>query len=75
MDNIKQKAEELLSKFNKDDGLVKKFQADPVGTVEDLLPDAIPDEQVDKIVDLVKSKLTLDSLSGAANKLKGLFGK
>lgn len=73
--DIQKKAEELLNKFNVDEQLVKKFQTDPVGTVKELLPDSIPDSQVDKVVELVKSKLTLDSLSSAANKLKGLFGK
>ena len=34
---------------------------------------SIPDDVVEKIIDGVKAKLTLDNVSDAADKLKGLF--
>ena len=34
----------------------------------------LPDDQVEKIADGVKAKLTVDKVSGLADGLKGLFG-
>lgn len=75
MDEIKAKIEELVKKLTTDESLKKLFQSNPIQAVEKVLGVDLPDEQVEKIVAGVKAKLTTDQLAGAADKLKGLFGK
>jgi len=75
MNDIKEKIEALVKKVTEDEETKKLFQTDPVKAVEKVLGVDLPDEQVKKIVDGVKAKLTADQVSGAVDKLKGLFGK
>ncbi len=75
MDEIKEKIEELLKKVTEDKGLKELFQKDPIQAVEKVLGVDLPDEQVKKIVDGVKAKLTMDQVGDAVDALKGLFGK
>lgn len=66
--DIKAKISELTDKIKNDKDIGKKFQADPVSTVEGLLGVDLPNDQVEKIVDGIKAKISLD-------KLGGLFGR
>ena len=75
MDEIKAKIEELVSKLTKDASLKDLFAKNPIQAVEKVLGVDLPDEQVEKIVAGVKAKLAGDKLAGAADALKGLFGK
>ncbi len=70
--DIKAKIEELTDKIKNDKDLQKKFQSDPVSAVESLLGVDLPNDQVEKIVDGIKAKISLDSIG---DKLGGLFGK
>lgn len=70
--NIKEKIEELVEKIKSDKDLMKKFQADPVATIEELAGVDLPNDQIEKVADAIKAKLSLDKLGGA---LGGLFGK
>ena len=70
--DIKAKIEELVEKIKGDKDLMAKFQKDPITTVEGLLGIDLPNDQVQKIVDGIKAKISLDKLGG---KLGGLFGK
>lgn len=70
--DIKGKIEELMGKLKSDKGLMDKFQKDPVSTVEGLVGVDLPNDQVEKIADGIKAKLSMDKLGGA---LGGLFGK
>ncbi len=71
--DIKEKIEEAVSKISKDKSLQEQFQKDPAKTVESVLGIDLPDDVSEKIVAGVKAKLAGDKLSGAADKLKGLF--
>ena len=77
--DIKSKIEELVEKIKSDDGLMKKFKSDPISAVEDLIGIDLPNDQVEKIVDGIKAKISLDDISdklgGIGGKLGGLFGK
>ena len=46
---------------------------DPVKTVEKLLGVDLPDDIIEKVVDGVKAKISVDKLSGAMDSLKKLF--
>ena len=73
--DIKAKIEELVGKLKGDGALMEKFKSDPVGTVKALLPVDIPEDAMRKVVDGVRAALAGDKLSGAVDKLKGMFGK
>ncbi len=70
--DIKAKIEELVNKIKKDDKLMDKFKKDPIKTVEDLIGIDLPNDQIEKVVDGIKAKISLDSIG---DKLGGLFGK
>ena len=69
--DIKAKITELVEKIKKDPKLVEKFQKEPVATIEGLLGVDLPDDQVEKIVDGVKAKISIDKLGGALGNLLG----
>ena len=71
--DIKAKITEIVDKIKNDPSLKEEFTKDPEKTIEKLLGVDIPDGIADKVVDGVKAKLTGDSLSGLASKIKGLF--
>ncbi len=77
--DIKEKVEELVAKIRGDKDLTAKFQKDPVSAIEGLLGVDLPDEQVKKVVEGVKAKISLDDiggkLGGLGEKLGGLLGK
>lgn len=70
--DIKAKIEEIVEKVKNDDGIKKKFTQNPIAAVEELLGVDLPDDQIKKIVDGVKAKISVD---GITSKLGGLFGK
>ena len=70
--DIKAKIEELADKVKNDKNIGAKFQKDPVATVEELLGLDLPNDQLEKIVDGVKAKISMDKIGGA---LGGLFKK
>ena len=55
--------------------LQAKFTKDPIGAVEQLLGVDLPDDLVEKIIDGVKAKISLDKVGDALEALGGLFGK
>ena len=73
--DIKAKAEEIVAKIKADKNLAAKFKANPIETIEGLIGVDLPDDMTEKVVDLVKTKLTADQLGDIAGKLGGLFGK
>lgn len=73
--DIKAKIEELTKKIMEDKKLQEKFKTNPVEAVEGLLGIDLPDEQINKIVEGIKAKITVDKVSGAVNALGNLFGK
>ena len=70
--DIKAKIEEIVEKIKNDKQIMAKFQKDPAAVIEELIGVALPNDQVNDVVDAIKAKLTVDKLGGA---LGGLFGK
>lgn len=68
--DIKAKIDEIVTKVKSDKDIAKKFKEDPVKLVEDIAGVDLPDGAIDKIVDGVKAKISLD---GVKSKLGGLF--
>lgn len=75
MFDIKEKAEEIVSKIKNDKNIKAKFEKDPVKTIEGILGVDLPDEIIMKVVDTVKAKLTGDAACEIASKFGELFGK
>ena len=70
--DIKAKITELVEKIKNDPKLAEKFQKEPVATIEGLLGVDLPDDEVEKIVEGIKAKISIDKLGGV---LGGLLGK
>ena len=76
MDDLKEKIQEAIEKIKNDKDFAENFTKEPIKTVEDLLGVDLPDDQINQIVDAVKSKINIDdNISGIANTIKGLFNK
>ncbi len=73
--DIKEKVEDIVEKIKSDKDIKEKFTKDPVKTLEDVLGVDLPDEALENVVNLVKTKLSADALGDIAGKLGGLFGK
>ena len=73
--DIKKTIEELVNKIKNDKDIGEKFKKNPTKTVEGLIGVDLPDDQINAVVEGVKAKVNLDSVSGIADKLGGLFGK
>ncbi len=66
--DIKAKIEELVEKIKSDKELQRGFTSDPVSTVEKLIGIDLPEDQIKKIADGVKAKISLDKLGGLFKK-------
>ena len=75
MENIKEMINKLVDKIQENDDVKELFQKDPVKAIEKVLGVDLPDDIVEKVIDGVKAKITLDNISDVAGALKGLFGK
>lgn len=71
--DVKAKIEELAGKIQKDPALLKKFQGDPIKTVEGLLGVDLPDEKLQPLVTGLKARLAAGDIGGRLAGLKNLF--
>lgn len=71
--DIKEKISELVDKIKEDDKLKDQFAKEPVKTVEKLIGVDLPDDKLEAVVDGIKAKIKLDSVSNIADKFKKLF--
>lgn len=71
--DIKAEINKIVDKIKNDEDLLKKFKNDPIKAVEGLLGIDLPDEMIEKIVDGVKAKITLDKAGDLLGGLKKLF--
>lgn len=72
---IKKQIEETVKKIQSDEALTEEFKKDPIKTVEKLTGVDLPDDQLSKIVDGIKAKMTVDDIGDKLGGLKNLFGK
>ncbi len=67
--DIKATINEIVEKVTKDDKLRDNFTKDPVKTVEGLVGVDLPDDAINKVVDGVKAKISIDKVGGLLGKL------
>ena len=73
MDKLKKMINEIVDKIKSDKGFASKFKSDPIKAVESFLGVDLPDDQINKVVDGVKAKVSLDNAGDLLSKAKGLF--
>lgn len=71
--DIKEHVSKIVEEVSKNPNIKEQFEKEPVKVVEKIIGIDLPDDIVMKIVDGVKAKLTVDSVSKAADTLKGIF--
>ena len=71
--DLKEKMEAMIEEFKKNPNLKEEFEKEPVKVIEKLIGVDLPDDIVEKIIDGVKAKMTVDNVSKIAGALKGLF--
>lgn len=73
--DIKELAEKAIDTIKGDDNLLKSFQENPIKVVEKVLNIDLPDDILEKIVEIVKTKIDIDDAKEVLGKVAGLFGK
>ena len=73
--DVKKTVNELVEKIQKNPKLLQQFKTEPVKVIETLIGMDLPDDQIEKVVELVKAKLDMDKVSDMLGGLGGLFGK
>ena len=73
--DIKELAEKAIDTIKGDDNLLVSFKTNPIKVVEKILNVDLPDEILEKIVEIVKTKINVDDAKEALGKIAGLFGK
>ncbi len=73
--DIKAKIEEIVEKVKSDKDIAEKFKKEPIKTVEELAGVDLPDDQIEKVVDAVKAKISLEDIGDKLGGLGKLFGK
>ncbi len=72
---IKKQIEDTVKKIQSDEGLMEDFKKDPIKTVEKLTGVDLPDDQLKKVADGIKAKMTVDDIGDKLSGLKDIFGK
>ncbi len=71
--DIKEKISSAVEKITKDKDLQEEFKKEPAKTVEKVMGVDLPDGTVDKVIEGVKAKVSLDKASGVMGSIKKLF--
>lgn len=73
--DVKELAEKAIDTIKGDDNLLASFKENPIKVVEKVLKVDLPDEILEKIVEVVKTKINVDDAKETLGKIAGLFGK
>ena len=71
--DLKEKMEAIIEEIKKNPNMKEEFEKEPVKVIEKLIGVDLPDDMVEKIIDGVKAKMTVDNVSKIAGALKNLF--
>lgn len=73
--DIKKMVEELFEKIQKNPKLLAEFKEKPVKVVEELTGMDLPDDQIEKLAELIKAKIDMEKVGDLLGGLGGLFKK
>jgi len=71
--DIKEQIAKVVERIAKDETLQALFQKEPIKAVEQVLGVDLPEEIIEKVIQGVKAKISVDKISGAMDSLKKLF--
>ena len=71
--DIKEKVEAIIAEIKNNPKIKEQFEKETVKVIEKFIGVDLPDDMVEKIIDGVKAKLTIDNVSKIAGALKDLF--
>ena len=71
--DIKAEINKIVDRIKSDDELLEKFKKDPIKAVESILGVDLPDDIIEKVVEGVKAKISLDKAGDILGGLKKLF--
>lgn len=71
--DIKEIIENIVEEITKNKNIKEEFEKEPVKVIERIVKVDLPDELVEKVIDGVKAKITLDKIDDVADALKKLF--
>ena len=67
--DIKEQIEKIVERIKNDDDLREQFQKEPIKAVESVLGIDLPDDVIEKVIEGVKAKISLDKIGGIFKKL------
>ncbi len=73
--DIKAKIEEIAGKIKNDKNFADEFKASPVKAVEKVVGVDLPDDQINKLIDGIKAKISVDDVKDKVGGLLGKLGK
>lgn len=71
--DMKEQISKVVEEVSKNPNIKAQFEKEPVKVIEKIIGVDLPDDIVMKIIDGVKAKLTVDSVSKVAGALKGVL--
>lgn len=71
--DVKGQINKIVEEISKNPNIKEEFEKEPVKVIEKVIGIDLPDDVVMKIIDGVKTKMTIDGVSKAADALKGMF--
>ena len=72
--NIKEIIENIVEEITKNKNLKEEFEKEPVKVIERIANVDLPDELVEKVIDGVKAKITVDKVADIADSVADLAG-
>lgn len=71
--DIKEQINKMVDAVKSNPDIMKQFQEEPVKAIETILGVDLPDAVVEQVVNGVKAKISVDSVSDIAGAIKGIF--
>lgn len=71
--DIKEQINKMVEAVKNNPDIMKQFQDEPVKAIETILGVDLPDAVVEQVVNGVKAKISIDSVSDIAGAIKGIF--
>ena len=72
--DIKEIIENIVEEITKNENLKEDFEKEPVKVIERIINVDLPDELVEKVIDGVKAKITIDKVADIADSVADLAG-
>lgn len=69
------KVDEIVDTIKSNKELIEKFDKEPVAVLESIIGIDLPNDQVEKVIDAVKAKLTIDDIQDVIGGLGKLFNR